>query len=242
MSLFVLSDTHLSLSSGKPMEVFGPRWEGYVRRIEENWRAVVKKNDTVIVAGDVSWGMSLEEAEADLRFLDSLPGRKLLGRGNHDYWWTTKAKMDRFFGEKGFTTLGILFNNAYKIDRFIVSGTRGWYYDKKTAPEGADFQKIVAREAGRLSLSLAEARKLRENAEKEGETGLTDVAFFHFPPVFGDFVCRPLVDMLKEHGIKKVYYGHIHSAAFVLPSFEFEGMEFSITSADHLAFTPRLVR
>ena len=241
MALYTIGDLHLSLGSDKTMEVFGEAWRDYVDRIREAF-SKLNSDDVTVLCGDLSWGMSLEESLADLRFIDALPGRKIFLKGNHDYWWTTKAKMIRFFAEKGFTTLGILFNNAYKIDSFIVSGTRGWYYDKKTAPEGADFQKIVAREAGRLSLSLAEARKLRENAEKEGETGLTDVAFFHFPPVFGDFVCRPLVDMLKEHGIKKVYYGHIHSAAFVLPSFEFEGMEFFITSADHLAFTPLLVR
>ena len=237
MSLFVLSDTHLSLSSSKPMDIFGPIWQDHEERIERNWKNVVSSGDTVVISGDVSWGIDLEEAKADLEFLDSLPGTKLISKGNHDLWWSTKAKNERFFAQNGLDSLKLLFNNAYEVGDLIVCGTRGWYSDRKNAPETSDFDKIVARENGRLKLSLEAGKKLSDG-KKEKET----VVFFHFPPVFGDFVCRELIETLKEYGVRKVYYGHIHGASPVVPTFEFEGISFCISSADHISFTPLLVR
>jgi len=125
MSLFVLSDTHLALHDcGKSMEVFGSRWQNYIQRIERNWRAVVGEQDTVIIAGDVSWAMTLEQTHKDFAFLQSLPGKKLLGKGNHDFWWSTAAKMNRHFTSGGYTSLRILYNNAYAVENFIVWNTR----------------------------------------------------------------------------------------------------------------------
>ena len=130
MALFAIGDTHLSLSANKPMDVFGGGWTGYVDKLSAGFRALVAPEDTVVIAGDVSWGMSLEEAEKDFAFLDALPGKKLLLKGNHDYWWTTVSKMTRFFAEHGFTTLEILHNNCYFYGETALCGTRGWFYEE----------------------------------------------------------------------------------------------------------------
>ena len=154
MALYVIADLHLSLGADKPMDVF-PGWKDYVQRLERHWRETVSPEDTVVVAGDISWAMKLEEGERDFAFLHSLPGEKLLLKGNHDYWWSTRSKIDAFFQEKGFSSLHILHNCAYRVGDVAVCGTRGWLYNS----ESAEDKKIVAREAGRLLASLADGEK-----------------------------------------------------------------------------------
>ena len=227
MALFVMADPHLSFASGKPMDVFGTRWSDHPQKIADNWKKIVTPADTVVIPGDISWGMSLSEAEEDLRFLHLLPGRKILSKGNHDYWWQTTAKLKQFFEEKGFSTLEILYNNAFSADGFRICGSRGWY-SENASPGGADYRKIVLREAGRLRRSLAYP------VENGGET----LAFLHFPPVFGDFVCRELVDALHEGGVKRCFYGHMHGQYGIPRTFDFEGILFTIVSADYLSFVP----
>lgn len=240
MSLFVLSDTHLALhDSGKSMEVFGSRWQNYITRIENNWRRLVKKEDTVIIAGDVSWAMTLEETVKDFTFLQSLPGRKLLGKGNHDFWWTTASKMNRHFQDNSFTSLNILYNNAYVVESFIVCGTRGWFIDpslQKTVGN-VDYTKIVNRELIRLRMSLDAAFKLKNEGNQEKEI----IPFLHFPPVWGDFRCDEMLALLGEYSIKRCYFGHIHSASGAPDVLEECGIRFILTSADHLKFTPLVV-
>lgn len=230
MSIFVLSDTHLSESVSKPMDVFGYRWKNWTEKLTENWKKTVNENDTVIIPGDVSWGMSMDEARDDLMLLDSLPGKKIIGKGNHDYWWGTVSKIEDFFEKNGISSISILFNNAYLIENVIVAGCRGWYNDGKNAPDNSDYQKIVARETGRLRLSLNAARNFPQDARK--------LVFFHFPPVLGDFLCREIVDVLKEYGITECFFGHIHGRYDLPPSFDFEGIKFTFVSADYLDFTP----
>ena len=235
MSLFVLSDPHLALRNGeKSMEAFGSRWQNYIQRIECGWRATVTDSDTVVLPGDISWAMTLEEAAEDFAFLDSLPGKKLLGKGNHDFFWTTAAKMNRFFEERDLHSLHLLYNNAYRVDDLIVCGTRGWFIDpkfQKTVGE-VDYEKISRRESMRLRMSLEAARALQTESDAE------IVPFLHFPPVFEDFCCQEMVDALREYGVRRCYYGHIHSA---LPSGApdtVDGIRFILCSADHLKFTP----
>ena len=160
MSLFVLGDLHLSLGEDKPMDVFAG-WNDYVERLERNWRSLVTDSDTVVVAGEISWAMKLEETLTDFKFIDSLPGKKLFMKGNHDYWWTTKRKMDTFLSANGLNSIQILFNNAYRVGDFAVCGTRGWFLENDTP----DDEKVVNREAGRLRMSIEEAKKSLE-AEK----------------------------------------------------------------------------
>ena len=178
MALFTIGDLHLSFGCDKPMDVF-PGWKDYTARLEQNWRAVVSDQDTVVIAGDISWAMKLEETEADFSFLESLPGKKWLLKGNHDYWWTTRKKMEAYFKEKGFSSLGILFNSAETVGDVSICGTRGWFYD---AESDAD-KKILNREVGRLNTSIALAKA----------TGKEPVVFLHYPPVYGGMECQEIL-------------------------------------------------
>ena len=235
MALFVLADTHLSFGVKKPMDIFGSRWNDHPERIAENWKKLVAPEDTVVIPGDISWGMSLKEAEEDLRFLHELPGRKILSKGNHDYWWQTTAKLKNFFAEKGFTSLEILYNNALSAEGFKICGTRGWY-SENAAPGSVDYQKIVLREAGRLQRSLQDP-----TAEDPSNEGGEKLVFLHFPPVFGDFVCRELVDVLHAEGVNRCYYGHMHGQYNIPRHIYFEEICFTIVAADHLSFVPYLI-
>lgn len=232
MSLFALSDLHLSFAAEKPMDIFGQRWQDHALRIEKNWRAAVSEEDTVVLAGDLSWAIDLENAEPDLRFLDALPGRKIISRGNHDYWWATAAKMKAFFAQKGIGSISLLHNNAFSAEGFIICGSRGWYQDEKDAPKTSDYEKIVLREALRLDLSLSEGEKLRGEGQEEM------LAFLHFPPVFRSFECPELLDVLTKHGIRRCFFGHIHGVYDFPSVFTHRGIEFRMTSADYLGFLP----
>ncbi len=228
MSLFAIADTHLSFGTNKPMDVFSG-WQNYEERLQKNWNAVVGESDTVVIAGDISWGMKLEDTLEDFRFIDRLNGRKIVMKGNHDYWWSTKSKADRFLSENGINSIDILFNNAYKVGDFAVCGTRGWFFDCSKDED----QKVLAREVGRLRTSIDEAKKL------DGET----IAFLHYPPVSLTETCREIYDTLVEQGIKTCYYGHLHGQS-VNWAFrgEKDGIKFDLISADYLDFCPKLIK
>ena len=241
MSLYTIADLHLSTldKTNKSMEIFGKSWADYILRIENNWRHLISDEDTVIIPGDVSWALSLDEAESDLKFLDSLPGKKILGKGNHDFWWCTMRKHRDFFEKHGISTISFLFNNAYLIENYIIAGTRGWYNDEDAvnAPDNADFEKLTNRESLRLKASLQEAAKLREqNPEAE------IIVFMHFPPFWNGKASDGLIEILKDYGIKRLYFGHIHGNYSVPSSFTYEGIEMNIISADYLKFVPRIVK
>ena len=239
MSLFVIADLHLSSDGKKSMEKFGSRWRGYVERLTHHWNAVVRPEDTVIVPGDISWGLKLEDATEDLRLLDSLSGTKLIGKGNHDFWWSTASKMNAFFEQNEFKTLKILYNNAYLANGRIVCGTRGWFVEESQQHTvgTVDYLRIVNREIIRLRMSLDAAVKLKQETCNPHPI----LVFLHFPPVWGGFVCREIVDTLREYGIETCYFGHIHGAYYAPRTFRFEGIEFTLCSADHLEFIPLLV-
>ncbi len=225
MSLFVLGDLHLSFGVDKPMDIFSG-WSNHVEKLEENWRALVTDDDTVVLAGDISWGMDLGEALPDFRFIDGLPGKKIVMKGNHDYWWETMSKMERFFRENSLETIAILHNNAYRVGDISIAGTRGWFYDA----HGAHDDKVIAREAGRLRTSIKEAEKLG------GEV----VAFLHYPPVFAGRECPEMMDVLLQCGIKRCYYGHLHGKknhqnATTGP---YKGIDFTLTACDYTRFKP----
>lgn len=233
MSLFVLSDTHLSLYNDKPMDVFGNRWQSYAEKLDKGWRSVITDNDTVVISGDVSWGINLEEAKLDLQYIDSLPGKKIISKGNHDYWWSTASKINKFFEENNIKTIKTLHNNAFVVDDVTICGTRGWYSEGKNAPREADYNKIVAREAGRLEWSIKEGLALSSTNKI--------AVFLHFPPVYKDYVCQELIDVLHKYNVENVYYGHIHGVYNLPQTLEFDGIKFTITSADYLNFVPLLV-
>lgn len=228
MSLFVLADPHLSLGTDKPMDIF-IGWQGYVDRLRSNWERLVKPEDTVVLPGDISWAMDIKNCKEDFGFLHSLPGTKIIGKGNHDYWWTTMKKMQGFLDENGFDSIKILFNNAFLADGISVCGTRGWFFD---AQEAEDNSKIIAREAGRLRTSIEAGLSL----------GGTPVVFTHYPVVMDDKACEPLFDVLKAYGIGRCYFGHIHGdKTGRLTDYTVDGVRFSLISADYLGFCPKFV-
>lgn len=225
MALFVMGDLHLSLSSDKSMDIFGG-WENYVERIKENWNREVSPEDTVVVPGDISWAMSLKEAGADFRYIHELPGRKIILKGNHDYWWTTAAKMNNFLAENGFDSIFILHNNHYAYENYGICGTRGWINDDS---EPAD-AKVLAREAQRLETSIASA----ENA------GLEPLVFLHYPPLYGSEYNPDLLEVMYRHNIKRCWYGHIHGRKGHQNAVngERDGIVFQLVSADYVQFCP----
>lgn len=238
MSLFVMADLHLDIkSNAKSMEVFGNRWQEYVYKIKKNWTHLVSDGDTVMVPGDISWALNLNDSIYDLRWIDELPGNKILSKGNHDYWWSTNSKMRKFLEENELKTIKILSNNAYSVGDHIVCGSRGWFTDKsmQTAAQNVDYSKIINREVIRLRMSLEEARKLKGDSEKE------IIVFLHFPPVWSDFRCEEILSLLDEYNIKRCYFGHIHSN-YTAPSEFFDGnISFELISADFLDFIPHFV-
>ena len=210
------------------MDIFGKNWENHHNKIKENWISTVKENDTVILPGDLSWGMTLEEAKADLLFLDSLPGKKIIGKGNHDYWWQTKKKIDDFFSLCNIETISILYNNAYKIENKIICGTRGWINENQLSPED---EKIILRESGRLSLSLEAAKKLRENDEEI-------IVFLHYPPAYRNSVSVPICKHFITEKISRCYYGHLHGAEDKFLISKYGNTVLNLVSSDYLDFKP----
>lgn len=227
MSVYVISDPHLSLGTSKPMDIFRG-WQDYTVRLKSNWEKLVTPGDTVILPGDISWGMNTDEAKEDLRFIDSLPGTKIIGKGNHDYWWCTMKKMQEFTKENNFSSLNFLFNNAFKAEDIAICGTRGWFFDDKAD----NAEKVILREAGRLKMSIEEALKL----------GGEPVAFLHYPVVYESGVCEELLKVLKDYGIKRCYFGHIHGEKTGrYEKYTYDGITFSLISADFLAFCPKKI-
>ncbi len=215
------------------MEVFGSRWTDYMNKLEKNWRAVITPADSVVIAGDISWALRLEEAREDLLFLDSLPGTKYISKGNHDFWWSTGAKMQKLFDDCGIKTIKILYNNAYEVENRIICGSRGWFTDRtlqKTVGD-VEYDKIINRETVRLKLALDEAVKLR------GDTDREILVFLHFPPVYREFSCPGIIALLHEYGIRRCFYGHIHGSYTIPHSFDCEGIEMIMTAADFLDFS-----
>lgn len=227
MSLFVIGDPHLSFSVDKPMDVFRG-WTDYTDRLRDNWNNVVTSEDSVVVAGDISWAMNFEEAKKDFEFLNSLNGTKYIIKGNHDYWWNTMSKMTKFLQENKFDTIRIIHNNAYKVEGFSIAGTRGWFYDDSQG----DVNKVILREAGRLKASLQAAEKL----------GGEMIVFLHYPPLNELQRCDELLDVIKQFPVKRCFFGHLHG--FVAPGcakITDGDIEFKLISADYLQFVPKLI-
>lgn len=224
MALYAIGDLHLSLTADKSMEVFGPAWENYTARIAESLGTLTAE-DVLILAGDTSWGMSLEEAEADFLFLDRFPCKKYLVKGNHDYWWTTAAKLHRFFDEKGIHSLDILHNNSVPYGEYAVCGTRGWFLE-----EDAHNVKVLNREVGRLEASLKAA----------GDRQVC--CFLHYPPLYQGYECPEILSLLEKYHVKQCCYGHLHGPAIRR---RLEGIRgetaFSLISADYLGFVPKKI-
>lgn len=223
--LYTIGDLHLSLGSDKPMDIF-PGWNNHLERLENNWNSKITAEDTVILLGDHSWALKLENSLADLEFIDKrLNGKKILVKGNHDLWWSTMNKVTSFAAQNGLTTLSFLFNNAYLVEGKVICGTRGWISENG---ESAD-AKVLNREAGRLELSLQAAAKL------DGEL----VAFIHYPPIYGREENIPITNILHKYGVKRCYYAHLHGRSIKdALNGERGGVEYRLVSADGVGFDP----
>ena len=195
MALYTIGDLHLSLYKEKPMDIFGDNWRNHTEKLRAAFSRL-QDDDLTVLCGDLSWGMNLEETAPDFRFVDALPGKKLILKGNHDYWWTTAAKTKRFFEQQGITTIDILHNNAFIVGDYALCGTRGWFYEEERG--GEHDAKIMHREIMRLEASLKAA----------GER--IKLVFLHYPPIYGNYRCEEILSLLKEHRVPLCYYGHIH--------------------------------
>lgn len=223
--LYAIGDLHLSFSTNKSMEVFGGAWEGYVDKIRQGF-ANLTDDDVCVICGDLSWGMDLEAAAEDFRFIDQLPGKKIILKGNHDYWWSTASKANAMFVREGITTISILHNNCYFYGDTAICGTRGWFYEEETGSEHD--KKIMNRELQRLETSL--------NAAGEAKRKL---CFLHYPPRYYQYVCREIVELLHKHGVTDCYYGHLHaySHRHAITGLVEKVMYHNVAS-DHINFTP----
>ncbi|MCH5321250.1 MAG: metallophosphoesterase [Eubacterium sp.] len=226
MSLFAIADTHLSFGTNKPMDTF-EGWQDYTEKLQNNWNNLVTPGDYVVIAGDISWAMNFNELKADFDFINRLNGKKIIIKGNHDYWWNTVKKMNEFVTENGFDSISFLQNSALEFDGFSVCGSRGWLFDSDEALD----VKVLNREVIRLKMSLDSAK----SDEK--------IVFLHYPPITTNEKCEEIFDLLKEYGIKKCYYGHLHgiAAKFAVDD-KIDKIDFKLISADRLGFAPYLIK
>ena len=224
MSLYAIGDTHLSFGCAKPMDVFGGRWENYVEKLREGL-SVLTDDDVCVICDDISWGMSLQQALPDFQFLDGFPGRKLLLKGNHDYWWGTRSSMESFLTANGLRTLEFLHNSCSFYGGTALCGTRGWFYEEEKGE--AHDRKIMLREVGRLEASL----RLAGDAPK--------ICFLHYPPKYDDYECPELLDVMECYGVHRCIYGHIHGYGHAR-AFRgtHRGVSYELASADYLSFRP----
>ncbi len=232
MSLYTIGDLHLCFSDpSKTMSIFNG-WQDYQERIEENWRNTIKPDDTVVLAGDISWGMSLQQALPDFRFIDELPGRKIVLKGNHDYWWTTMRKMEDFLTNEGITTISILHNNHFVYENYGICGTRGWVNGTDNSKDVQD-EKVLRREVQRLETSIQSALKAE----------LKPLVFMHYPPIFANNYNYDILEVLYRYRIEKCYYGHIHgrSAHELCVHGVYDDIDFHLVAGDYLQFKPEIV-
>lgn len=225
MALYAIGDPHLSLSSRKPMDIFGGNWVGYVEKLQAGFQCVAPE-DTVVLCGDLSWGMSLAESERDFAFLNGLPGRKIILKGNHDYWWTTASKMAQFFREHDFQ-FEVLHNSCLPYGETAICGTRGWFLDEE---KGGHNEKMLRREVMRLEASLKAA------GERE------KLVFLHYPPIYQGYRCPEILALLERYQVKRCCFGHLHGPSTRLAvEGTHNGTEFSLVSADYLNFVPKKI-
>jgi len=229
LAIYVIGDLHLSFGTDKPMDIFGSNWENHPERLKHGF-SEIRDEDTVILAGDLSWGISLQEALEDFRFIANLPGKKLIVKGNHDYWWETVGKTNRFFDENGISGIGFLHNGAVLAEGIALCGTRGWFFEEERNEHS---EKIYKRELGRLEASLKAGKAL--GAEQL-------VAVLHYPPICVGFDCVEMTDLLSDYGVSHCYYGHLHGASY---QYAFrgvhKGVNYHLISADFLDFVPEKI-
>lgn len=230
--IYALADLHLDYSKDKDMAVFGEVWKNYEEKIFENWVKLINDDDLVLIPGDISWAMNLEEAKRDLDRLDKMPGTKLLLKGNHDYWWSSLSKMKNL----NLKTINFLQNNAYKYSNYLIAGTRSWL-SRDSQDFKSDDEKVFNRELLRLKMSLDQAKEFNLSGEK-----LQIIGMIHYPPFNCDRSPNEFAKIFEEYEVQKVVYGHLHGPALnkVIEG-RVNGVEYFCVSGDYLDFVPKKI-
>ena len=227
MALYAIGDLHLCLGAPKPMDIFGGAWVGYMDKLREGL-SVIGPDDTTVLLGDLSWALDLESAAADFRWINEIPGRKIILKGNHDYWWSTAAKFYKFCEQNSISDQWILNNNHYVYGDYAICGTRGWFYEEERS--GEHDEKVFKRELMRLEASLKSAGNLHK------------IVFLHYPPKYKGYECQEIISLMKQYDVRRCFYGHLHGASHGLAmEGQWDGIEYHLVSADKLGFRPFLV-
>lgn len=227
MALYAIGDLHLCLGADKPMDVFGGAWVGYMDKLRQGLQ-MIRPEDTTVLLGDLSWALDLEDAKADFDFINQIPGRKIILKGNHDYWWSTVAKFNKFCQENGYTDQFILNNNHYEYGEYAICGTRGWFFEEERS--GEHDEKVFKRELLRLEASLKSAGDLPK------------IVFLHYPPKYKGYECPEILELLKRYDVRRCFYGHLHGASHALAMEGiWDGVDFRLVAADKINFQPVMV-
>ena len=224
MALYAIGDLHLCLGADKPMDIFGGAWVGYMDKLREGL-SCIQEDDTTVLLGDLSWALDLNGAQADFSFINDIPGRKIILKGNHDYWWSTVAKFEKFCKEQNFSNMFILNNNHFEYDGMAICGTRGWFFEEEKS--GQHDEKVFKRELIRLEASLKSAGDLPKTV------------FLHYPPKYKGYECPEILALLEKYEVRRCFYGHLHGASHGLAmEGVWDGVDFKLVSADRLGFKP----
>lgn len=227
MALYAIGDLHLCLGAEKPMDIFGGAWLDYMQKLK-NGLSVIKPEDTTVLLGDLSWALDLDQAKNDFSWINEIPGRKIILKGNHDYWWSTASKFYKFCGEHGFENMHILHNNHYEYGDFAICGTRGWFFEEERS--GVHDEKVFKRELLRLEESLKSAGEKHK------------IVFLHYPPRYKGYTCNEILALLDKYDVRQCYYGHLHGASHGLAMEGlWDGIEYKLLSADRLNFRPECI-
>lgn len=224
MALYAIGDLHLCLGVPKPMDIFGGAWVGYMDKLREGMQCI-QPEDTTVLLGDLSWALDLEGAKADFAWINEIPGKKIILKGNHDYWWSTASKFYKFCDENGFSNMFLLNNNAWEYCDMAICGTRGWFFEEERS--GKQDEKIFKRELMRLEASLKAA------GEKQ------KIVFLHYPPRYKGYACTEILDLLEKYQVRRCFYGHLHGGSHKLAmEGQWDGVDFKLVAADYIGFKP----
>lgn len=227
MALYAIGDLHLCLGASKPMDIFGGNWVGYMDKLAEGM-SLITPEDTTVLLGDLSWALGLEGAKADFSWINHIPGRKIILKGNHDYWWSTASKFYKFCQEQGFSDQFILNNNHYEYQDWAICGTRGWFFEEDVS--GQHDEKVFKRELLRLETSLKSAGDRPK------------MVFLHYPPKYKGYECPEILELLNKYEVRRCFYGHLHGPSHKLAMEGlWDGVEYRLVAADFLNFKPFLV-
>lgn len=227
MALYAIGDLHLCLGAPKPMDIFGGAWVGYMDKLCDGL-SVIGPEDTTVLLGDLSWALDLQSAKADFAWIDKIPGRKIILKGNHDYWWSTAGKFYKFCKENDFSDQWILNNNSYEYKGYAICGTRGWFFEEQRS--GEHDEKVFKRELMRLEASLKAAADLPK------------IVFLHYPPKYKGYECLEIIELMKRYDVRRCFYGHLHGASHGLAmEGQWDGIEYRLVAADKLGFKPLMV-